>query len=250
MNARRLPSTASRGVLSGQASLGLPTFEAAAYLPAPSPGPACQQAQPVDIAVPEGWDQDAVNEIDVDFAVDDSGSMYWHGGDPRGVRRAASLSVVRLIARSRRARVGVVHWGSEAPAHLVLPLTPVRHRRQIEAGLALPPSLGGNNFPAALARSREVLQASGPTRIKVIIAITDGIEELDAAAAHQLALLPSRSVHVVLVDHSHGCTPDLEAGWLALPLGSFTRLDLLDTRQMANQIAQIVATATAPRPCP
>ena len=146
------------------------------------------------------------------------------------------------MAPKRLARVGVVHWGTAAPPELVLPLTDVRRKRTIEKALAIPPTLGGNNFPGALSRGREVLgDAEG--RIPLLVTITDGIETVGADAAAELVLLPSRCVHVLLVDHSHGCGSDLEAGWSSLDLGSFTRLEVVDSARLAQQAAQIVARA-------
>jgi len=187
----------------------------------------------------------SAQQVDVYFLLDDSGSMYVSSGDPKAVRRAAALSVVQLLgAGPSGSRVCVIHWGSSAPSELVLRPTAVRHTAAIKKGLEIPPTLGGNNFPAALQRCREVLEVQGSgDRTSLIFPITDGIEEVGAAAAAEVSLLPPTAVHVLLVDHSHGCVPNLEARWASLPLGSFTRLDVLDTRQMAWQIAQVVARA-------
>jgi hypothetical protein len=173
--------------------------------------------------------------------------MYGSSGDPSGIRRAAALSVVALLARgatSRREspRVGVVHFGSDAPQELVLPLTVTRDRRSIENALRLPPSLGGTNVAAALTRSREVL-SNDSSRLPLVVVITDGIEAVGAEVERELALLPRGAVHVVLVDHGHGCNADLEALWRLLPFGSFERLNVLDTTKLSWQVANIVARA-------
>lgn len=243
MTLQRLPRANSRGVLAGQAALLLPTFASPQIRQPCVADSSGIGAKPVRLILPPGWKSSAVNDVDAVFAIDDTGSMYGRCGDPCGVRRAAALSVVDLMARARGARAGVVHWGSIAPEELTLPLTNVRHRRRIESALSIPPSLGANNFPAALARSRQVLESSDPSRIQLVVCITDGIETLGPDATAQLKRLEPESVHVLLVDHSHGCTPALEAGWASLPFGSFTRLELLDTTQMAWQAADIVARA-------
>lgn len=231
--------------LRGHADLSLPTFAGPRYYPSTSKRISTTQAEPVRVQPPDGLDLNEVKKVDLVVAIDDSGSVYAPWGDPHGVRRAAGISVARLLARSKGARVGVVHWGTNAPEQLAVPLTDARQRKAIEAAFAIPPTLGGNNFPAALARSREVLQASDPSRTQIVYVITDGIEVVGSAAVDEVKLLSPGSVHVLLVDHSRGCTPELEAGWAALPLGSFTRLEVFDTKAMANQIAEIVARATA-----
>jgi hypothetical protein len=141
-------------------------------------------------------------------------------------------------------RVGVVHWGTTAPSELVVPLTDVHRRRAIERGLEIPPTLGGNNFPGALSRCREVVEdQNDDDRVALVVTITDGIETVGADASAQISQLPAGCVHVLLVDHSHGCGPELEAGWSSLPLGSFTRLDVLDTTRLAWEAAEVVARA-------
>jgi hypothetical protein len=202
-------------------------------------------AKTVTLMRPNGWERlPGLKDLDALFDVDDSGSMYGPGGDPFGVRRAAALSVARLLgAGPKGSRVGVVHWGSWAPEQLAMPLTDAHQGRAVKQGLEIPPTLGGNDFPASLSRCRELLRASSPRRIQLIFAITDGIEEVGASAAAEVDQLPEGSVHVLLVDHSHGCDAGLEARWQSLPLGSFTRLDLLDTERMAWQIAEVLAQA-------
>jgi von Willebrand factor type A domain len=232
-------SLAGRGIQGGH---DLPSSVAMHF---PSPViPGAPSEKPVRIQCPEGSEDSRIAEADVVLEPDDSGSLYGAWGDPAGVRYAAALSVVDLMRRMGGGRVGVVHWGSEAPTHLVLPLTDVRRgKRQLRNALQIPPTLGGNNFPAALERAADVLGARAPGRIPLVIALTDGIEILPPKVHACLAALPSKSVHVLLIDHSHGCTPELEAQWQALPLGSFRRLDVLNTRHMAWQIADVITTA-------
>lgn len=181
--------------------------------------------------------------VDLVVLPDDSGSMYGSWGDQTGIRYATALSVVDLMQRMGGGRVGVVHWGTDAPREQVLPLTDVgKGRKALRRALQIPPSLGGNNFPAALDRAAEVLADSTPERIKLVVALTDGIEHLGPEVHSSLARLPQGSVHVLLVDRSHGCDDDLERQWRSLPL-TFARLDILDTRQMSWQVAEFLAAA-------
>ena len=140
-------------------------------------------------------------------------------------------------------RVGVVHWGSYAPKDQVLALTDVRQRRRIAKALRIPAvTLGGNDFPAALERVAEVLASAREGRTTLVVALTDGIEELGTRIHPALAGLSAGSVHVLLVDRSAGCTGALEAQWRSLPL-SFCRLDTAETATMAWQIAEALAAA-------
>lgn len=234
-------------VLGGTAHLGLtvsPGTTIVGYKPPPLVVDQVNYAPPVKLRPPQNWRRSGVQRVDLVIPSDDSGSMYGPGGDDRGVRRAAALSLVDLMKAGGGGRVGVVHWGSFAPQELVLPLTDVRRSNVIKNGLRIPPTLGGNNLPAALMRTREVLNAgSAPDRVPLVLVITDGIEDVDDQAETEIKALPAGCVHVLLVDHSHGCGPDLEACWSKLSLGSFTRLDVIDTRQVAWQCAEVLATA-------
>lgn len=206
-----------------------------------------ERARRIQLPTPPGWQRSRVDRVDLMVLIDDSGSMYGMQGDPLGVRRAAALSVVALLAKgsdSRRgaARVGVVHFGSSAPLELALPLTDVRERRIVERAMHLPPPLGGTNVGAALARVHDLLSAE-VRRLPIVVVVTDGIEAVGAEVARELSRLPMGAVHVVLVDHSGGCDAVLEACWRSLSLGSFERLNVLDVAQMAWQIANVVTRA-------
>jgi Mg-chelatase subunit ChlD len=184
-------------------------------------------------------------------AIDDSGSEY--GLDPTGMRYAAALSVLKLLRRRDDATVGVVHWGSTAPSELMLPLTPVTEHRSIEKALTIPEhGLGGTNVAAGLAAASNLLANRRRDARTVVVILTDGLEAVGPAAAQQISQLPLRCVHVVLVDPANTCSPDLEGGWRALGLGSFTRLEQIRTELMAWQIAEVVARAagTAMPPLP
>lgn len=237
-------------ILHGRAQLALPTIAGPIVLIRNSPVPDRDRlglAKRVHLSPPPGWQRGRVNRVDLMLLVDDSGSMYGSLGDPTGVRRAAALSVVALLAegsnpRRSAARVGVVHFGSDAPLELALPLTDVRERRIIERALHLPDSLGGTNVAAALARVHDLYSAD-PGRLSLVVIVTDGIEAVGAEVAQELARLPVGAVHVVLVDHGGGCDADLEARWRKLAFGSFERLNVLVVAQMAWQIALVVTRA-------
>jgi hypothetical protein len=194
------------------------------------------------LPLPIGWESSRISEVDLILAPDDSGSMYGPGGDEHGIRRAVALSQVGLLRRGPRgSRVGVAHWGSEAPAERALGLTdPRRHPLRVRRKLAIGPSLGGTNLAAGLARSRELLGGSGPGRLPVVLVLTDGLQDPDASVEQELAELPERSVHILLIDPQNYCTAELEQAWQALPFGSFTRLDL-DNTALSWQAAEILA---------
>lgn len=98
-----LPSGSTRGVLSGQARLVLPTPSDVIAAPAEPPALGVERADyanPVRLELPPGWRVGRLGHLDVVFLIDDSGSMYGPAGDPRAMRRAAALSVVDLLARA------------------------------------------------------------------------------------------------------------------------------------------------------
>jgi Mg-chelatase subunit ChlD len=205
----------------------------------------------VRLNTPPNWLSDLLRSLDVVLAVDDSGSESVI--DPTGVRYAAALSVLNFLRRRDDAMVGVVHWGSAAPAELMLPLTPTSKYRRIEKALTIPEhGLGGTNVAAGLAAAADLLAHGRDDAQPVVAILSDGLEQVGSAAAHEISRLRERCVHVILVDPANTCSPDLEAGWRALGLGSFTRLDEVRTEPMAWQIAEIVARAagTAMPPLP
>ena len=174
------------------------------------------------------------------FAIDGSGSVHGPGGtDPAGARNAACLSVVDLMRRHGGGRAGVVHWGQTAPADLAVAPVPVR-RQRLRQALSLQPMLGGTDPAAGLARVRELVPALSPGQTLAVLLLTDG-QDLGAGLDHELAQLPARSVHLLLVDPSGDCYGQ-EAAWRALPWGSFTRLQNLRNRtRVAWESGAIVA---------
>ena len=193
-----------------------------------------------------------VDEIEVWLIVDDSGSMYGQWGDPTGIRYAAGRSLVGLLQRAGGGWVGVIHWGTHAPVELALRPAHVRKgRNDLRGALTIPPTLGGNDLPLALARARELSTGPSAGRRQLYYVLTDGIEPVTPAMHAALAALPENSVHMVLVDRSGGCDPAMEAAWRSCAFGSFTRLRTFDTKVMAYQLADIFAGSLGlrvPRP--
>jgi hypothetical protein len=181
-----------------------------------------------------------VADLDVIFALDDSGSVYGPDGtDPWGVRNAACVSVIDLMQRHGGGRAGVVHWGDSAPASMALAPVPV-HRRRLRRELRLQPVLGGTQPAAALARVRTLTQGTSSGRTLAVLLVTDG-QDLGAGLEEALGQLPARSVHLILVDPSGDCWGQ-EAAWRELPWGSFTRLENLgDRRRLAWESGAVIA---------
>src|SRR5690242_18787 len=101
-----------------------------------------------------------VANLDVVFAIDDSGSMHGpDGADPWGARNAACLSIIDLMRRHGGGRAGVVHWGDTAPVSMALAPLPV-HRGRLRRELRRQPVLGGTQPAVALARVRTLLQGT------------------------------------------------------------------------------------------
>ena len=181
-----------------------------------------------------------VADLVVIFAIDGSGSVPGAGGtDPHGVRNAACLSVIDLMRRHGGGRAGVVHWGQTAPTDLALAPTSV-HRARLRRMLTMQPTLGGTNPAVALARVHGLIRALPPSRTLAVLMLTDG-QDLGSGLEEELAQLPARSVHLLLVDPSGDCCGQ-EATWRALPWGSFTRLEnLRDPGHVAWESGAVVA---------
>ncbi|MBB3602769.1 hypothetical protein FHT40_002430 [Mycolicibacterium sp. BK556] len=216
--------------------------------PPPWQPPKANIARPVTLppltgALPDEIRQ-VVGRVKAVYAPDDSGSMYGSFGDPTGIRYAAAQSMVGLQRRSGGGEAGVVHWGSDAPVELVTSLVDVgRGRRLLDKALQIPPTLGGNDLPAALRRVSEVLAGTSRGDIPLVFVISDGIEAVTTDTHAAIAALPRNSVHMLLVDRSTGCTEEIEKDWATVAFGSFTRLPDLDTTAMAMSLANIYANA-------
>jgi hypothetical protein len=203
-----------------------------------------RQARPVRLpslaGAPRTVIRQRVANLDVIFAIDDSGSVHGPDGtDPWGARNAACLSVIDLMHRHGGGRAGVVHWGDTAPASMALAPLPV-HRGRLRRGLRLQPVLGGTQPAAALTRVRTLIQGTSSGRTLAVLLLTDG-QDLGAGLEQALGQLPARSVHLILVDLSGDCWGQ-EAAWRELPWGSFTRLEnLSDRKRLAWESGAVIA---------
>jgi hypothetical protein len=181
-----------------------------------------------------------VANLDVIFAIDDSGSVHGPDGtDPWGTRNAACLSIIELMGRHGGGRAGVVHWGNTAPASMALAPMPV-HRGRLRQALRLQPVLGGTQPAVALTRVRKLIQGASSGRTLAVLLLTDG-QDLGTGLEQALGQLPARSVHLILVDPSGDCWGQ-ELAWRELPWGSFTRLESLsDRKRMAWESGAVIA---------
>jgi hypothetical protein len=188
-----------------------------------------------------------VRKIVTKILVDRSGSMdcgSW-GGDPTDVCGAAGESVFGLLRRSGGGLVTIIPWGSDAPPERITgPLDVRRNFRTLRTAMRDRAGLGGTNLFAGLARAAEIQPTLAPDEIPLTLIFSDGIQDVSPAVHAAVAALPPSSVHMCLIDRFNGCTPDLEAAWQSVPFASFTRLDVLDVRNLAIQIAEIYAGAT------
>lgn len=192
------------------------------------------------VGLPEPIIRQRIARTVVVFTIDGSGSVHGPAGtDPEGARNAACLAVLDLMRRHGGGRAGVVHWGETAPADLALAPVPVG-KRGLKRAVSLQPMLGGTNPAAALARVRQVIPPLGASQTLAVLLLTDG-QDLGEGLEPELAQLPARSVHVILVDPSGDCFGH-EAAWRALPWGSFTRLEnLRDHKRVAWESGAVLA---------
>jgi von Willebrand factor type A domain len=203
-----------------------------------------REARPVRlprlVGVPRTLICQRVANLDVIFAIDDSGSVHGPDGtDPRGTRNAACLSVIDLMQRYGGGRAGVVHWGNTAPASMALAPMPV-HRGRLRRELRFQPVLGGTQPAVALARVCKLVQGTSSGRTLAVLLITDG-QDLGTGLEQALGQLPARSVHLILVDPSGDCWGQ-DAAWRELPWGSFTRLEnLSDPKRLAWESGAVIA---------
>ncbi|MGH8058907.1 MAG: vWA domain-containing protein, partial [Candidatus Entotheonellia bacterium] len=122
--------------------------------------------------------------LDLFILLDQSGSRKTT--DPQGLRIAASRYLIRNLAQrsdqDSKHRLGLVHFGTAAPASLAVPLSEVSQQendagvQRLLAGLK-PLSLGDTNFVAALKAAHEGFRASQTFSLKrkaAIVIFTDG----------------------------------------------------------------------------
>jgi hypothetical protein len=220
--------------------LAAPGLGAAWPQPSARPGRQRPVRLPGLAGAPPNVIRQRVANLDVIFAIDESGSVHGPDGtDPQGARSAACLSVVDLMRRHGGGRAGIVHWGNTAPASLALAPMPVYHRR-LQRGLELHPKLGGTRPEVALTRVRKLIRENSSGRTLAVLLITDG-QNLGTGLDQALRQLPARSVHLILVDPSGDCWGQ-EAAWRELPWGSFTRLESLsDHKRLARESGTVIA---------
>lgn len=177
--------------------------------------------------------------------IDDSCSMYgFFWGDELSGRYAAARSLLELLRRSGPCSLGAVHYGDTAPASLALePRNIATDHDVVLRALSAPEPLGGTNVAAALERSRIIAPPPAEsTATAAYLVVSDGIEPVTAAIEAAVERLGAARVHLLLVDRAGGCTPQMEAAWRALQLGSLTRLKTFDPKLMAEQLAGVAAS--------
>jgi hypothetical protein len=174
-----------------------------------------------------------------------SGSTFsvW-GGDPNDVIGAAAESVFRLQRRYGGGLGGVLPWGTTPGTELAVGPLPVKKGfKVLRNALRNRRNLGGNDLPAALRVTAERISTLPADVVPVIWVPTDGIEPVTAATHAAVDDLPPGSVHMVVIDPLHGCTPDMEEAWRSVAFGSITRIDDLSVKNVATTIAQLCADA-------
>ena len=188
----------------------------------------------IQLPLPNGVDLTSLAGQAVMLLIDDSGSMFMPGADKDGLRYTAAASVADLLRRLDVAALGVVHWGSYCPADLTLRPTTPMNVRGVDMALRAPASpLGGTNLSAALQYAHAVAQLDVPHLMPNYLVITDGLESVGRSLEKTLAILPSRSVRVLLVDRAKKCDHHTEQRWRSLPLSAFLRLDANDPDEWA-----------------
>ena len=220
-----------------------------AHRPTPALTGAGQVARPITLpaltGAPAADIRDRVRAFHLETLPDWSGSTFslW-GGDPHDAIGAAAASLYQWLARHGGGTAGVLPWGTTPATHLALGPVPVKKNlKQLTRATRDRVNLGGNDLPAALRAATHRTATLDPAVTATYWIPTDGIEPVTTETLDALAALPPGSVHLVLIDPLHGCTPDLETQWRALPFGSITRIDTPTVPQIATTIAELAATA-------
>lgn len=215
------------------------------------PGPPRQTgaAQPVALPPLSGASQEEIRararHLHFETLPDWSGSTFsvW-GGDPNDVIGASSLSVMLWLRRYGGGTAGTLPWGTAPAGHLAVgPLPVTKDLKRLKAGIRNRINLGGNDLPAALRHAKKRTAGLPANTVPVYWVPTDGIETVTAATHEAVNALPPGSVHLVLIDPLHGCSPEMEADWRKVPFGSVTRIDTLTVRNVATTIAELCAAA-------
>lgn len=186
-----------------------------------------------------------VRHLHFETAPDWSGSTFsvW-GGDPNDVIGAVALSVFMWLRRYGGATAGVIPWGTAPADHLAVgPLPLKKDLKRLKAAIRNRVNLGGNDLPAALRLAANRTSGLPADTVPFYWVPTDGIEAVTASTHDSVNALPAGSVHLVLIDPLHGCSPEMEADWRKVPFGSVTRIDDLTVRNVATTIAELCAAA-------
>lgn len=219
-------------------------------------------AQPIALPALSGADladiRSRVSNLHFETAPDWSGSTFsvW-GGDPNDVIGAVTISVFLWLRGYGGGTAGVVPWGTTPARHLAVgPLSVKKNLKPLKSAIRDRVNLGGNDLPAALRLSAERTSSLPAGTIPFFWVPTDGIESVTSSTHDSVNALPPGSVHLVLIDPLHGCTPQMEEDWRSVPFGSVTRINDLSVKNVANTVAELCAAAmglqlgTSPRVTP
>jgi hypothetical protein len=215
----------------------------------PGPPPQTGTARAITLPPLSGASADEVRarvqllhqEVDPDW----SGSTFsvW-GGDPNDVIGAAGESVFMLQRRYGGGFGGVLPWGSTPAKELAVGPLPVKKNfKTLKSALRNRRNLGGNDLPAALRVTADRISRLSGDVVPVIWVPTDGIEPVTAATHAAVDALPPGSVHLVIIDPLHGCSPEMEDDWRSVAFGSVTRIDDLSVKNVAVTVAHLCADA-------
>ncbi|GAB2746955.1 hypothetical protein [Sinomonas soli] len=215
------------------------------------PGPPRQTgpAQPVALPALAGESPEEIrsraHRLHFETVPDWSGSTFsvW-GGDPNDVIGAVALSVFLWQRRYGGGTAGVLPWGTAPAGHLAVGPLPVKKDfKRLKEAIRNRVNLGGNDLPAALRLAAERTSGLPADTVPFYWVPTDGIETVTSSTHEAVNALQPGSVHLVLIDPLHGCSPEMEADWRTVPFGSVTRIDDLSVRTVATTIAQLCAAA-------
>jgi len=206
----------------------------------------------------EGATIEVPSPIDVFLLIDQSGSMKQT--DPEGARLEASKYLVGFLAAERTEvfdhRLGVIHFGTTAPADKMLPLTPL-----VEANLKsikeklVPLDLGDTSFIAALQRAAQGFQGvrretEAPKRQQAIVIFTDGepddprklskeayFREIQDFVSKELA---ETAIYVVAIDAKGSYWPKDRRYWERIASGGTYRLERMDEKELEKVFTGIL----------
>lgn len=198
-----------------------------------------------------------LNPLDVVIAIDDSGSEFGpNGTDPDAARYRAARFAAEFLGSTATAglnhRLGVVRFGSDAPADRVVRLTRVpRDLGTIDAALRDPKDLGSTNFAAAIDRSATIFGPPTAGRKRLLIIFTDGIpfvrdgqslNERFQGIRDSLGKLAGVDVAVLGVDRT-GRFSDVIPQWEALDVRTVEALPSIKERDLARAFVRVLSSS-------